>query len=141
VGFNYLVSLVALRQVFSGLVLQAQHNTLLGDGVLGGGFEAGLVALVALACVVFSDFFSGLFHWSVDNYGDGRTPVFGGVIEAFQGHHSAPWTITYRPFGEGGAQWRRSCVVCAQLVPLLVHALQPTMCTRSARSRGRQSWR
>lgn len=37
-----------------------------------------------LAAVVFSDFFSGIFHWSTDNYGNGRTPVFGGVIEAFQ---------------------------------------------------------
>lgn len=48
--------------------------------------------------VVFSDFFSGLFHWTVDNYGDKDTPVMGSVIAAFQGHHDAPWTITYRPF-------------------------------------------
>jgi ubiquitin-conjugating enzyme E2 variant len=48
--------------------------------------------------LLFSDFFSGVFHWSVDNYGDGRTPIMGDVIAAFQGHHESPWTITYRPF-------------------------------------------
>ena len=53
---------------------------------------------VTWASVVFSDFFSGIFHWSLDNYGDINTPVFGGMIAAFQGHHSAPWTITHRPF-------------------------------------------
>lgn len=30
--------------------------------------------------------------------GNGRTPIMGGIIAAFQGHHSAPWTITYREF-------------------------------------------
>eukprot|EP00953_Heterococcus_sp_UTEX-ZZ885_P041231 21048-Heterococcus_DN1.PRE.1 len=35
---------------------------------------------------------------SVDNYGGLHTPVFGTVIEAFQGHHGSPWTITYRKF-------------------------------------------
>jgi hypothetical protein len=29
---------------------------------------------------------------------DGRTPVMGGIIAAFQGHHSAPWTITQQGF-------------------------------------------
>lgn len=42
--------------------------------------------------------FSGVLHWSVDNYGNGRTPIMGGIIAAFQGHHSAPWTITQRGF-------------------------------------------
>eukprot|EP00980_Cylindrotheca_fusiformis_P017640 scaffold5529_cov117-Cylindrotheca_fusiformis.AAC.17 len=45
-----------------------------------------------------ADLGSGILHWSVDNYGNGRTPVMGGVIAAFQGHHSAPWTITKRGF-------------------------------------------
>jgi palmitoyl-[glycerolipid] 3-(E)-desaturase len=61
------------------------------------GHVAGLGGLLVFA-VVFSDFFSGLFHWSVDNYGDGSTPILGSVIAAFQGHHDAPWTITYRQF-------------------------------------------
>eukprot|EP00752_Nemacystus_decipiens_P002026 g1941.t1 len=47
---------------------------------------------------LIADLVSGVFHWSVDNYGDGDTPVFGAVIEAFQGHHASPWTITHRPF-------------------------------------------
>ena len=53
---------------------------------------------VVFGSIVFSDFFSGVFHWSTDNYGNRRTPVFGSVIEAFQGHHATPWTITYRSF-------------------------------------------
>lgn len=34
-----------------------------------------------------ADVVSGVLHWSVDNYGNGDTPVWGTVIEAFQGHH------------------------------------------------------
>ncbi|KAL7510865.1 hypothetical protein ACHAXN_010684 [Cyclotella atomus] len=41
-----------------------------------------------LASYILADFGSGVLHWSVDNYGNGP----------FQGHHSAPWTITYRGF-------------------------------------------
>uniref|UniRef100_A0A0G4GQ94 Lipid desaturase domain-containing protein n=1 Tax=Chromera velia CCMP2878 TaxID=1169474 RepID=A0A0G4GQ94_9ALVE len=62
---------------------------------LAGGLD---IALGFLCALVFGDFFSGLFHWVADNYGNGSTPVFGGVIEGFQGHHKAPWTITYRDF-------------------------------------------
>lgn len=47
---------------------------------------------------VVADFGSGVLHWSVDNYGNGRTPIMGSIIAAFQGHHSAPWTITQRGF-------------------------------------------
>ena len=47
---------------------------------------------------VIADFGSGVLHWSVDNYGNGRTPIMGSIIAAFQGHHSAPWTITQRGF-------------------------------------------
>ena len=35
---------------------------------------------------------------SGDNYGNGRTPIVGSIIAAFQGHHTAPWTITERGF-------------------------------------------
>ena len=45
------------------------------------------MAAAALAGVLIADLVSGVFHWSVDNYGDRNTPVFGAVIEAFQGHH------------------------------------------------------
>ena len=47
---------------------------------------------------ISADFGSGVLHWSVDNYGNGRTPIMGNIIAAFQGHHTAPWTITQRSF-------------------------------------------
>ncbi|KAL7529909.1 hypothetical protein ACHAXR_004813 [Thalassiosira sp. AJA248-18] len=66
----------------------------------GGNVE--VTALTSIATIVASwvaaDLGSGVLHWSVDNYGNGRTPVMGNIIAAFQGHHSAPWTITYRGF-------------------------------------------
>jgi hypothetical protein len=54
--------------------------------------------LLIVASWVAADFGSGVLHWSVDNYGNGRTPIMGSIIAAFQGHHSAPWTITKRGF-------------------------------------------
>ncbi len=61
-----------------------------------------VTALTSLATIaaswVAADLGSGILHWSVDNYGNGRTPIMGNIIAAFQGHHSAPWTITYRGF-------------------------------------------
>ncbi|KAL3921843.1 MAG: hypothetical protein SGILL_002535 [Bacillariaceae sp.] len=53
--------------------------------------SAQAVMLVASSWAM-ADLGSGVLHWSVDNYGNGRTPVMGGIIAAFQGHHSA------RPF-------------------------------------------
>ena len=62
----------------------------------------GLTVLQAMSITLTSwalaDLGSGVLHWSVDNYGNGRTPIMGGIIAAFQGHHSAPWTITEREF-------------------------------------------
>lgn len=55
-------------------------------------------ALLLMSSWLLADFGSGVLHWSVDNYGNGRTPVMGSIIAAFQGHHSAPWTITEREF-------------------------------------------
>jgi ubiquitin-conjugating enzyme E2 variant len=54
--------------------------------------------LLTFASWVIADFGSGVLHWSVDNYGNGRTPIMGSIIAAFQGHHTAPWTITQRGF-------------------------------------------
>lgn len=48
--------------------------------------------------IEFADFGTGVYHWSVDNYGNAKTPIVGSQIEAFQGHHEEPWTITYRDF-------------------------------------------
>ncbi|KAJ4726096.1 fatty acid desaturase 4, chloroplastic-like [Melia azedarach] len=47
---------------------------------------------------ILADLGSGVYHWGIDNYGDESTPVFGNQIEAFQGHHKWPWTITRRQF-------------------------------------------
>lgn len=52
--------------------------------------------LAALLGYVLADLTTGIFHWSVDNYGDINTPIFGTVIDSFQGHHDAPWSITER---------------------------------------------
>ncbi|GAB5359081.1 hypothetical protein AAMO2058_000513700 [Amorphochlora amoebiformis] len=68
----------------------AQHMT--------GPMDSLLAPLVVGFTMLFADAFSGLFHWAVDNYGNLKTPIFGSIIHSFQGHHSAPWTITFRPF-------------------------------------------
>ncbi|CAH1428700.1 unnamed protein product [Lactuca virosa] len=47
---------------------------------------------------LFADLGSGVYHWGIDNYGDASTPMFGSQIDAFQGHHKWPWTITKREF-------------------------------------------
>lgn len=49
--------------------------------------QAFSTAAAAFVGLLIADLVSGVFHWSVDNYGDRNTPVFGTVIEAFQGHH------------------------------------------------------
>jgi ubiquitin-conjugating enzyme E2 variant len=56
-----------------------------------------LPVLVTLyASVAIGDLGTGVFHWSVDNYGGLGTPVVGTICHAFQGHHVSPWTITFR---------------------------------------------
>lgn len=56
------------------------------------------VAAGALSAYILSDLATGIYHWGVDNYGDANTPIFGSQIDAFQGHHQRPWTITKRQF-------------------------------------------
>jgi len=71
-------------------------------GIASDALSMGVTALQAMSLFLFSwmsaDFGSGVLHWSVDNYGNGKTPIMGGIIAAFQGHHSAPWTICERGF-------------------------------------------
>lgn len=43
------------------------------------------IAAVASLSVILGDIGTGIFHWSVDNYGGIKTPVFGTVCAAFQG--------------------------------------------------------
>lgn len=78
--------------------------------------EASLVG-AALAGYALSDLGSGIFHWSVDNYGGASTPVLGGVIAAFQGHHKEPWTITMREF------CNNTYKICLPVIPFLGFAL------------------
>ncbi|XP_059662502.1 fatty acid desaturase 4, chloroplastic [Cornus florida] len=54
--------------------------------------------LAGLVGYVLADLGSGVYHWGIDNYGSASTPIFGSQIEAFQGHHKWPWTITRRDF-------------------------------------------
>ncbi|PON51527.1 B domain of TMEM189, localization domain containing protein [Parasponia andersonii] len=54
--------------------------------------------LAALVGYILADLGSGVYHWGIDNYGGASTPIFGAQIEAFQGHHKWPWTITRRQF-------------------------------------------
>jgi ubiquitin-conjugating enzyme E2 variant len=54
--------------------------------------------LLVVSSWVLADFGLGVLHWSVDNYGNGRTPIMGGIIAAFQGHHSAHWTIAQQGY-------------------------------------------
>jgi len=82
-GGVWLTSAVLFAEVF-----RAIHNPV----------DAAVILATFAYSVVFADLFSGFFHWVVDNYGGLETPIFGSVIAAFQGHHDAPWTITYRPF-------------------------------------------
>ena len=51
-----------------------------------------------LSAYLLADLGTAVYHWLVDNYGSAATPVFGGQIAAFQGHHQRPWTITERQF-------------------------------------------
>lgn len=51
-----------------------------------------------LSAWLLADLATGFYHWGIDNYGDATTPVFGAQIDAFQGHHQRPWTITKREF-------------------------------------------
>ena len=56
------------------------------------------VGVGAVAAWILADLATGVYHWGIDNYGDAATPVFGAQIDAFQGHHQRPWTITKREF-------------------------------------------
>eukprot|EP00898_Chlorokybus_atmophyticus_P005804 jgi/Chlat1/6224/Chrsp44S05812 len=80
-----------------------------------GRIEIGLgTVAVTVAAYVLSDLASGIYHWSVDNYGSGATPIVGGQIAAFQGHHKYPWTITRRQFANNVHK------VCIPTIPFLL---------------------
>jgi len=78
-----------LSQAFGSMLTMANGNVALA---------VAQSAFLTVTSWVLADLGSGILHWSVDNYGNGQTPVMGSIIAAFQGHHSAPWTITERGF-------------------------------------------
>ena len=71
-----------------------------------------------------ADFLTGIYHWGVDNYGDGETPIVGTQIAAFQGHHQRPWTITEREFCNNihkvTTNFPLGALACLQLRPFAV---------------------
>lgn len=78
-------------------------------------WQAVWTAAAAFVGYLIADLVSGVFHWSVDNYGNKDTPVFGTVIEAFQGHHGEA-KIIYRVLQLGVLKLlcgRSSCLVVA----------------------------
>jgi len=77
----------------------------------------GSAALAAVAGYVFADFGTGVYHWAVDNYGSGSTPIVGYQIAAFQGHHKSPWTITER---DTFNNLHRACVPVLPVLTILV---------------------
>jgi ubiquitin-conjugating enzyme E2 variant len=79
------------------------------------------IALVIVLSIVLGDLATGIFHWSVDNYGTIKTPIFGSVCASFQGHHDTPWTITFRSFANNVYK------ICYGSIPalLLLLALHP----------------
>ena len=70
--------------------------------------------IIFIASVLLGDIGTGIFHWSVDNYGSINTPVVGTVCAAFQGHHDTPWTITFRSFANNVYK------ICYVTVPTMV---------------------
>ena len=77
---------------------QGLFGSFADDSTLTIGLTAIQTLLITLTSWILADLGSGVLHWSVDNYGNGKTPIMGGIIAAFQGHHSAPWTICERGF-------------------------------------------
>ena len=85
-----------------------------------------LVGAAALAYWL-ADLGTGVFHWSVDNYGSKKTPVMGGIIDAFQGHHKYPWTITKRQFANN-IHTTCPATMCVTVPLLLLPGMSPTSC-------------
>lgn len=103
------------------------HENILASG--GGDDPLAYASLLAAAVGAWwlSDLGTGIFHWSVDNYGSKQTPVMGDVIDAFQGHHKYPWTITKRQFANN-AHTTCPATSCVTIPLLLTPDLGPNAC-------------
>uniref|UniRef100_A0A0D6QUI5 Lipid desaturase domain-containing protein n=1 Tax=Araucaria cunninghamii TaxID=56994 RepID=A0A0D6QUI5_ARACU len=83
-----------VTMVCGAMVAMAVKSAMAMDSV-----ESVLAGLVATYLgYVFADLGTGIYHWGIDNYGDASTRIFGSQIDAFQGHHKRPWTISRRQF-------------------------------------------
>eukprot|EP00877_Chromochloris_zofingiensis_P007580 jgi/Chrzof1/3075/Cz12g10230.t1_FADA[v5.2] len=97
------------------------------------GSDAGIIVAAFVVAYILADLGTGIYHWGVDNYGDGTTPVFGRQIAAFQGHHQKPWTITQRQFCNNvhqvfkPAAFPSACVLAvSHWMPLWAQAFLPS---------------
>ncbi|CAJ1964179.1 unnamed protein product [Sphenostylis stenocarpa] len=70
---------------------------------------------------ILADLGSGVSHWVIDNYGDDSTPIVGAQIEAFQGHHKWPWTITRREFANNLHALARAVTFMVLPIVLVCH--------------------
>jgi len=68
---------------YGGMGLMAAILAQAVTHIHGPGDAAGVVAAL-MASYVLSDLGTGIYHWGVDNYGNGATPMFGRQIAAFQ---------------------------------------------------------
>jgi ubiquitin-conjugating enzyme E2 variant len=77
--------------------------------------------LTGWAGYIFADLGSGIYHWAIDNYGDESTPLVGSQIEAAQGHHKWPWTITKRQFANNSHALARGVTFVVLPIDLVFH--------------------
>lgn len=81
--------------------------------------------ITALAAYVAADLGTGIYHWSIDNYGSPKTPFFGSQIKGFLGHHDRPWLITKVPVADNLHQ--AAAPVAVILFPISVLSGNPVM--------------
>jgi ubiquitin-conjugating enzyme E2 variant len=77
--------------------------------------------LTGWAGYIFADLGSVIYHWAIDNYGDESTPLVGSQIEAAQGHHKWPWTITKRQFANNSHALARGVTFVVLPIDLVFH--------------------
>ncbi|XP_015080635.1 fatty acid desaturase 4, chloroplastic [Solanum pennellii] len=92
-------------------------------GVLDSHMWAGPLIASCIGYIV-ADLASGIYHWGIDNYGNAESPVFGAQIDAFQGHHKWPWTITRREFSNNLHSLARA--VTFTVLPINIFCNDPT---------------
>ncbi|XP_060189388.1 fatty acid desaturase 4, chloroplastic-like [Lycium barbarum] len=75
--------------------------------------------IAGLIGYVVSDLVAGIFHWAVDNYGSAKTPIFGRLIDAFQGHHKWPRSTTRNQFAKNLHELARGVTLSVLPINLL----------------------